>query len=105
MPLHSIAEQHDPPARPPPGLCANVVGKRWDTEPTRENECNRWMEMVQWYRAMDQLHISQAIADIEAGLIGERIIDFQNWPRSDMETCLLPPWTSYHYTPPPVELS
>ena len=42
----------------------NMVCKKWDTELTREQDCDYWMDMVQLYRAMNQLQTSKAIADM-----------------------------------------
>ena len=42
-----------------------MIGKRLDTEITREQERTYWMVMVQLHRAMAQIQTSKAIADME----------------------------------------
>ena len=68
-----------------------MVCKRCDAELTREQEHNHRMVMLHSYRALSQLQTSKAIADMEMGMIRERIIDALSWTAESTEVCLLPP--------------
>jgi hypothetical protein len=67
---------------------------KWDEEHgwlTREQERHYWMELVHLYRALNQLQASKAVADMEMGMIRERIIEAMCWTSELEGSCLLPP--------------